>query len=162
MHSARPFYSPTTFPMVFTLGCQPSVWIKTSSLWVALSINTTRPALSNACLWHSDILKAPSQVSISAVTLGGRAAFHCDKWGPSGKTRLSTFIYRVRIWGVSVNNENGANMQLPGLDQPEIQGTAGILQIRRVRGTIRAPEQNIQSADIFSPLWATIICPNSH
>lgn len=53
-------------------------------------------------------------------------------------------------------------MQLPGLDQPEMQGTAGILQIRRVQGTVRALEQNIQSADSFSPLWATIICPNSH
>lgn len=111
------------------------MWIKTSSLWVALSINTTHPTLSNTCLWHSDTLKALIQVSISAVTLGGWAAFRCDKWGPSGKTRLSMFNYRVRIWGVSVNSENGATMQLPGLYQPEMQGAAGILQMGRIQGS---------------------------
>lgn len=50
-----------------------------------------------------------------------------------------------------LNSENGASMQLPDLNQPEMKGTAGVLQIASTQGTIRALELNVQSADSFSP-----------
>lgn len=82
------------------------------------------------------------------------------------------YSFSTKEWEIEVssylNSRNGANVQLPDLDQPEIREKAGVPgdchssdRIPKAQGTVRVLELNFQSTDSFPPLRPTFLWLNS-